>query len=288
MYRKKVVIEASWEIDYTELEILKEVGQGAFGVVYAAIWRNAECVVKKMNSNITDQQEIDNFLKEATIMKNLRPHPNVCKLFGVCTKPSTPFAIVIERMSGSIKLLFHQIEMNSDLILLIARDVASGMNHLHSEGILHCDLSARNLLYIQKGTEYIVKIADFGIARDINKTESDETNKEVPILPVRWCAPEVLLNQKFSIKSDVWSYGVAMWEIIEWKGPYFELRNEEVIQKVCHEGLRLPKPTRIEISDELWKVILSCWNKEPEDRPTFSTICELLALFPQTTVLQME
>jgi len=275
-----LVFGKDWEIDYKEIEIGVELGRGAFGVVYRARWRNADCVVKQMHQDLaSDHVALNNFLREAHNMKNLRPHPNVCDLLGVCTKPEFPVCIVTELLSeGSLVDLFNngKITIDAGLAVTIAKDIASGMSHLHKENILHCDLAARNLLVSLKGKDqYVVKVADFGLS---HISESDNYNlKAEAKFPIRWSAPELMTRAQVSKASDVWSFGVVIWEIIEWEKPYHQIAsNNEVMKQVCNEGLRLERPTRIEIADKLWEIMKSCWATEPKNRPSFQDLYKTL------------
>jgi len=209
----------------------------------------------------------------------LRPHPNVCDLLGVCTNKQNPICIVTELLSeGSLTDLFNssKIFIDAGLAVTVAKDIASGMSHLHRENILHCDLAARNLLVSLKGKDqYIIKVADFGLS---HTSESDNYNlKAEAKFPIRWAAPEVMTRAQVSKAADVWSFGVVVWEILEWKKPYEEIQaNNDVMKKVCTEGLRLKRPTRIAIPDRLWEIMQSCWSEDPKTRPTFQDLYKQL------------
>jgi len=198
----------------------------------------------------------------------------------VCTAEDRPICILTEYLTeGSLSEMISRgdIKIDSNLALSIARDVASGMSHLHEEKILHCDLAARNLLVALKGKDqYVVKVADFGLSHIAAESENYNINAETKF-PIRWSAPEVMTRHQVSQKSDVWSYGVAMWEIIEQKKPYNDLlSNQEVMEQVC-KGAKLPRPTRIAIPDAFWELILTCFAYEPRDRPFFQQLCKSLA-----------
>jgi len=236
--------------------------------------------VKQMHSELTsDRAAMNTFLKEADNMKNLRPHPNVCDLLGVCTKPEFPICIVTELLSeGSLVDLIQngKISIDANLAVTIAKDIASGMSHLHKENILHCDLAARNLLVSLKGKDqYVIKVADFGLS---HISESDNYNlKAEAKFPIRWSAPEVMTRGQVSKAADIWSFGVVVWEILEWEKPYHEIgSNNDVMRKVCNDGLRLGRPSRIEIPDRLWEIMQMCWHSDAKQRPTFQDLYKLL------------
>jgi len=212
-------------------------------------------------------------------MKKLRTHPNVCDLLGVCTKPGFPICIVTELLSeGSLVDLFRtgKIFIDANLAVTIAKDIASGMSHLHKENILHCDLAARNLLVSPKGKDqYVIKVADFGLS---HLSESDNYNLRAEAkFPIRWSAPEVMTRGQVSKAADIWSFGVVVWEILECEKPFHEISsNNDVMRKVCNEGFRLERPTRIEIPDRLWEIVQSCWLVDPKQRPTFQELYKQL------------
>eukprot|EP01119_Soliformovum_irregulare_P017850 TRINITY_DN5365_c0_g1_i2.p1 TRINITY_DN5365_c0_g1~~TRINITY_DN5365_c0_g1_i2.p1 ORF type:complete len:843 (-),score=277.84 TRINITY_DN5365_c0_g1_i2:51-2465(-) len=278
--------QSDWEVKFEEIEILRKIGEGAFGVVFHAKWRNAACVVKQMKMDVNDQLAIRDFLREANNMKRLRPHPNVTDLLGICTAPDKPICILTEYLSeGSLSEMIAKgnITITATLAVSIARDVASGMSHLHEEKILHCDLAARNLLVALKGKDqYVVKVADFGLSHIAAESENYNINAETKF-PIRWSAPEVMTRHQVSQKSDVWSYGVAIWEIIEQKKPYNDLlSNQEVMVAVCN-GTKLPRPTRIDIPDAFWELLMTCFAYEPRDRPLFASLCKSLIDLSETT-----
>jgi serine/threonine protein kinase len=144
------------------------------------------------------------------------------------------------------------------------------MVYLHEKGIVHRDLALRNLLVDKTGTKYIVKISDFGMARTMNKGYYKTESKTIP---VRWCSPESLQFGKFTIHSDVWAFGVVMWEIFSYGMiPYYGLSNIEVIEKVTIEGYRLPSPANC--PEEIYQWMLDCWNNEAVQRPSFQQLYE--------------
>jgi len=118
---------------------------------------------------------------------------------------------------------------------------------------------------------YVIKVADFGLS---HISESDNYNlKAEAKFPIRWSAPEVMTRGQVSKMSDVWSFGIVMWEILEWKKPYSQVSlNSDVMKMVCNEGLRLTRPTRVDVPDEFWEIIQSCWNSDPKKRPTFQEL----------------
>jgi len=268
-----------WEIDYQELQIGAQIGAGAFGNVFKARWRNCDCVVKQLNSSNQNPESVATFLKEANIVKNLRNHENVCSVFGVCTNPEYPICIVLEYVPGGSlqKLIYeHKVDMDGPLLLQFAKSICSGMSHIHKENLLHCDLACRNILISLENNKYILKITDFGLARISDKGFYDA--KEEAKFPIRWTAPEVLTTYKVSRAADVWSFGVVLWEMIEAKVPWFDKTNAQVLELVCVMQQRLPKPNAsFEYpSDDLWAVMMQCWQQDPNTRPSFDELFKKL------------
>jgi len=272
--RRMTSFDSHWEIQFKELEIGQQIGSGAFGAVFKAVYRNSDCVVKQLLKE-SEKDAMANFLKEAQTVIHVKPHKNVCFLFGVCTNPEYPICIVMEYVNGgSLQTLLveEKIELNLKNIIKICKDVTSGMSHLHHEGLLHCDLACRNLLVsLEKGNEFTVKLSDFGLARF---SETGTYNASVTaVFPVRWSAPEVLRGAKLSKASDVWSFGIVMWEIIQGTIPYLPMSNQEVIEYVCVKKQVLSRPTAIEnLPESIWNSMQRCWAYQPNNRPTFDEL----------------
>eukprot|EP01119_Soliformovum_irregulare_P018069 TRINITY_DN5478_c0_g1_i3.p1 TRINITY_DN5478_c0_g1~~TRINITY_DN5478_c0_g1_i3.p1 ORF type:complete len:691 (-),score=199.18 TRINITY_DN5478_c0_g1_i3:164-2104(-) len=251
-----------WLLSLDAIKIEEEIGAGAFGRVEKGSWRAAHCAVKKPNQDTTHVIK-----KEACHMALMRPHPNVIQLLGVS---KDPWALVTEYLpEGNIMKFLENggAKMDEDVIWKISNDVIRGMAHLHAENIVHCDLAARNLLVSLKGSEFTIKISDLGMSVTVPSDDGTVAIRDTTKLPVRWSAPEVLIESKVCKASDVWSFGVTMWEIAENKIPFFTLQNKEIKQKICVEGERLSQPQSIPW--ELWEQILKCWYHGAAARPTF-------------------
>jgi len=214
-----------------------------------------------------DLQYTESFMKEAMIIGSVRPHPNVIQFLGKC---SSPPCIVMELMiEGSLwdNIKQNKLSVDSDIVNNFSKQIASGITHLHSEGIIHCDISARNILIHNLGNKYTLKISDFSLARKETNLSQIDTNQ----IPVRWASPEVLSQKLFSKASDTWAFAVTVWELAEFTIPFFGLSNEEVVAKVC-AGDHLEMPTRIQLTDQIITLLKSCWQMEPSKRPTMSEL----------------
>ncbi|NXA98693.1 FRK kinase, partial [Melanocharis versteri] len=257
-----------WEIDRRSLKLVKKLGSGQFGEVWEGLWNNTTPVaIKTLKPGSMDPKD---FLGEAQRMKNLR-HPKLIQLYAVCTLED-PMYIITELMRNGSLLEYLKKDGGSQISLAhqvdMAAQVASGMAYLESKNYIHRDLAARNVLV---GDHNVYKVADFGLARvfkveDGNIYEARAATK----LPVKWTAPEAIHYNTFSIKSDVWSFGILLFEIITYgEMPYLGIPGYQVIQ-MLDSGYRLPQPKTCPAP--LYKMMEQCWSAEPEDRPSFSVL----------------
>ncbi|XP_076872808.1 tyrosine-protein kinase SRK2 isoform X2 [Brachyhypopomus gauderio] len=263
-----------WEIPRSSIQLMRKLGAGQFGEVYEGRWNNTTPVaVKTLKPGSMDSLD---FLREAQIMKKLR-HPKLIQLYAVCTM-GEPVYIITELMSnGSL----HEYLQNRGAHLRIndqiemSAQVASGMAYLEQQNYIHRDLAARNVLV---GDNNVVKVADFGLARVFLKdndpsSDGDENvyeAREGTKFPVKWTAPEAIHDNKFSIKSDVWSFGILVYEIMTFgQMPYPTLTNYQVVQKL-RTGYRMACPPGC--PKVLYDIMMECWKDAPSDRPTFETL----------------
>ncbi|XP_028402533.1 tyrosine-protein kinase SRK2-like [Dendronephthya gigantea] len=258
-----------WEIPRDQIRLLNKLGQGQFGEVWQGLWNETTAVaVKTLKSGSKATQETANaFLQEAQIMKKLK-HVKLVQLFAVCTK-GDPIYIITELMTNGSLLEFLQNDHNRRISLPILIDmgaqVAKGMAYLEECQYIHRDLAARNVLV---GEKNIVKIADFGLSRIINNDEY--IAHEGAKFPIKWTAPEAALFHKFTIKSDVWSFGILLTELVtRGRIPYAGMTNSEVLGKV-EAGYRMEQMK--DCPNALYQIMLECWKAVPDERPTFETL----------------
>jgi len=254
----------SWELNRNDLRLLSKIGDGSFGSVSKALWQEkTEVAVKqlKMGNN-----SVEPFMKEALIMMDLQ-HQNILTLYGVVS--DQPIWIVTEYMVNGSLSKFLSYGEGRDFsfmqLLDISLQVSSAMRYLEKKELIHCDLRAANVLV---GERNVCKVADFGLTRCINKTFDQNKNERFPI---RWTAPEVMEFHKFTLKSDVWSYGVLLYEIFtKGKRPYERLKSSEILDNI-KEGYRLPEPCCFDEPNpkELYQLMKECWDLNLENRPTF-------------------
>ncbi|XP_018571455.1 insulin-like peptide receptor isoform X2 [Anoplophora glabripennis] len=271
-----VYVEDEWEIDRKDIELQGELGHGTFGMVYCGLIKskNITCAIKTVNENLS-LHECMEFLNEASIMKAFSNSHHVVKLLGVVSRGQPPLVVMELMERGDLKKYLRKTRDSSQNITAneiyrMSIEIADGMSYLTAKKFVHRDLAARNCMVANDRT---VKIGDFGMARDIYET--DYYRKETKgLLPVRWMAPESLADGVFTSDSDVWSYGIVLWEIATLaEQPYQGLSNEQVLQFVVSKG-KLERPS--ECPDLLYEIMDACWCWRPNDRPTFIDIVERL------------
>ncbi|KAM9385458.1 ephrin type-B receptor 3b isoform 2-T2 [Pholidichthys leucotaenia] len=229
--------------------------------------------IKTLKAGYTDRQRRD-FLSEASIMGQF-DHPNIIRLEGVVTK-SRPVMIVTEFMeNGALDSFLRLNDGQFTVIQLVGmlRGIAAGMKYLSDMNYVHRDLAARNILV---NSNLVCKVSDFGLSRFLEDDPTDPTYTSSlgGKIPIRWTAPEAIAYRKFTSASDVWSYGIVMWEVMSYgERPYWDMSNQDVINAV-EQDYRLPPP--MDCPTALHQLMLDCWVKERNLRPKFTQIVATL------------
>ncbi|CAI8027539.1 Tyrosine-protein kinase transforming protein SEA [Geodia barretti] len=284
------------------LTLMDTIGQGEFGVVYRGNlggWRaerEHSLVAIKTLKGIFSTNDLSNMVEESVKMAKFN-HPNVMRLIGVCIdKGASPYIVMPYMAYGS--LLSYLKKQRAELTLANDEDqelvtatqckllsmclqVAKGMSYLAAQEFVHRDMAARNCMIDEN---FVLKVADFGLSEDIyarnyfRQTGLQDSEGETPIkLPVRWMAVESLHDGIFTEKTDVWSFGVTMWEVFSaGKNPYPGVDPFTLI-KHLDDGGRLEKPTNAACSQEIYTLMCDCWNEAPDVRPHFSTLVSTIS-----------
>ncbi|KAM4541580.1 fibroblast growth factor receptor 3 isoform 6-T6 [Fundulus diaphanus] len=285
--------DPKWEFPRTRLTLGKPLGEGCFGqvVMAEAVGIDKEkpnkpltVAVKMLKDDATDK-DLSDLVSEMEMMKMIGKHKNIINLLGACTQDGPLYVLVEYASKGNLreylrarrppgmdysfdtcKIPDEQLTFKD--LLSCAYQVARGMEYLASQKCIHRDLAARNVLVTE---DNVMKIADFGLARDVHNIDyyKKTTNGR---LPVKWMAPEALFDRVYTHQSDVWSYGVLLWEIFTLGGsPYPGIPVEELF-KLLKEGHRMDKPANC--THELYMIMRECWHAVPSQRPTFRQLVE--------------
>ncbi|KAL5700307.1 hypothetical protein ACHQM5_025766 [Ranunculus cassubicifolius] len=268
------------EILWEDLIIGEQIGQGSCGTVYHGTWYGSDVAVKVFSMQEYTDDVIRSFKKEVSLMKKLR-HPNVLLFMGVVTSLER-LCIVTEFLPrGSLFQLLHKriSKLDRRRRVIMALDIARGMNYLHrcKPPVIHRDLKSSNLLVDKNWT---VKVGDFGLSRLKHEMYRTKSGKGTP----QWMAPEVLRNEPADEKSDVYSYGVILWELITEKIPWENHNSLQVMGAVgfMDQRLEIPKDTYPQ-----WvPIIESCWHSDPELRPTFQELLEKFKVLQKECAVQ--
>ncbi|KAL3270281.1 hypothetical protein HHI36_009333 [Cryptolaemus montrouzieri] len=301
---KKYEPDPKWEFPRTQLEIEQTLGEGEFGRVLRAKATNINgqsgisTVAVKTLKDDARETELNDLLSEYQLLKEVS-HPNVIRLLGVCTTPGGPIYMIIEyaelgslrnylRRSRNIRIsqIAHTpdeqeartshydepkvIQITPKEILSFAWQICNGMAYLSSVKLVHRDLAARNILL---ATDKVCKISDFGLTRDIYE-DNAYFKRSKGRVPVKWMAPESLQDHIYTTKSDVWSFGILLWELVTLgASPYPGI----AVQNLFHllkQGYRMERPNNC--STKLYQMMRNCWELIPEKRPPFHEMAPVL------------
>ncbi|KAL7405558.1 hypothetical protein ABVT39_003082 [Epinephelus coioides] len=282
----EMYVPDEWEVAREKITLSRELGQGSFGMVYEGLAKGVvkdepetRVAIKTVNESASMRERIE-FLNEASVMKEFNCH-HVVRLLGVVSQ-GQPTLVIMELMTrGDLKSYLRSLRPKEQQwsslslpplkkMLQMAGQIADGMAYLNANKFVHRDLAARNCMVAE---DFTVKIGDFGMTRDIYETDYYRKGGK-GLLPVRWMSPESLKDGVFTTTSDVWSFGVVLWEIATLaEQPYQGLSNEQVLRFVMEGGL-LEKPQNC--PDMLFELMRMCWQYNPKMRPSFVEIISSL------------
>uniref|UniRef100_A0A5F5PVQ4 Tyrosine-protein kinase n=1 Tax=Equus caballus TaxID=9796 RepID=A0A5F5PVQ4_HORSE len=258
--------DKKWVLNHEDVTLGELLGKGNFGEVYKGILKDKTAVAVKTCKEDLPQELKIKFLQEAKILKQY-DHPNIVKLIGVCTQRQ-PIYIIMELVPGGDFLSFlrkKKDEIKLKQLVKFALDAASGMSYLESKNCIHRDLAARNCLV---GENNVLKISDFGMSRqEDGGVYSSSGLKQIPI---KWTAPEALNYGRYSSESDVWSFGILLWETFSLGVcPYPGMTNQQAREQV-ERGYRMSAPQHC--PEDVFKIMMKCWDYKPENRPKFGEL----------------
>ncbi|XP_050334884.1 fibroblast growth factor receptor homolog 1 [Bactrocera neohumeralis] len=293
-------LDSNWEIPRTQLNLGSTLGEGAFGRVVMAEACNlprtannsASIVAVKMVKDEHTDADMASLVREMEVMKMIGKHINIINLLGCCTQNGPLWVIVEFAPHGNLKDFLKKNrplfvgspslprssegledmpQLTEKNLVSFAFQIARGMEYLASRRCIHRDLAARNVLV---SDDYVMKIADFGLARDIQDTEYYRKNTNGR-LPIKWMAPESLQDKFYDSQSDVWSFGVLLWEIMTFGDqPYPSIMSAEELYSYLITGQRMEKPARCSLN--IYMLMRQCWHFDANVRPTFGEIVENL------------
>uniref|UniRef100_A0A5S6QST0 receptor protein-tyrosine kinase n=1 Tax=Trichuris muris TaxID=70415 RepID=A0A5S6QST0_TRIMR len=290
--------DPEWEINRNRLKLHRVIGEGAFGQVWCAdllpgsrSFLSGRTVAVKMLKLSTTDREMMDLVSEMEVMKKIGRHINIINLIGCCTQNGPLYVVVEYCANGNLRNFLKSQRPEHDYggqyeepnskrfsrqpltykdLVVFAHQISRGMEHLASRKCIHRDLAARNVLVTE---DYVMKIADFGLARDLRNMDYYKKTSDGR-LPVKWMAPEALFDHVYTVQSDVWSFGILVWEIMTLGGNPYPSVPVEKLFILLKQGHRMERPR--DCSHEIYQLMLDCWQDRPEDRPMFSEIVAYL------------
>lgn len=256
---------AGWIIQEKELQLEESIGKGEFGDVMLGAYQGDKVAVKILKDSSKAAQK---FLAEASVMTSLR-HPNLVQLLGLVINDQHLYLVTEFLSKGSLVDYLRsrgRLHVTKRDQIKFAHDTCAGMEYLESKKVVHRDLAARNVLVAENGD---AKVCDFGLARE------EIFNQEGGKVPIKWTAPEALRHNLYSNKSDMWSFGILLWEIYSFgRVPYPRIPLADVMKHVV-KGYRMEKPEGC--PQEIYELMRQAWDSNADRRPTFNKVKQQLA-----------
>ncbi|KAH9520397.1 Fibroblast growth factor receptor 1 [Bulinus truncatus] len=305
--------DSKWEFPRERLKIGQRLGEGAFGLVvkgeaYGLENKNTPTTVavKMLKKDATDREMTD-LVREMETMKSIGKNKNIINLLGCCTQRGPLYVIVEFAPFGNLRDFLKSHRPTNPYFPTITREyetptvtsetneskpltqkdlisfafqVARGMQYLSSKQCIHRDLAARNVLVAE---DYVLKLADFGLTRNLSAADYYKKTTDGR-LPVKWMAPEALFDRKYTSKSDVWSYGVLLWEIFTLGGNPYPSVPVEALFALLKDGHRMKQPPYA--SSKMYSIMKDCWQEDPDRRPCFKTLVQKLDLMLSSSLHQ--
>ncbi|XP_070539443.1 proto-oncogene tyrosine-protein kinase receptor Ret-like [Ptychodera flava] len=264
------------EIARNDIIVEREIGYGEFGrielVEFTGSRKSVKAAAKSLISARCTATSYRDFCHEITCLHQLQGHPNIISLYGIVISGDPKYIIIEYALHGDLLCYVQNLDTENITfeidrrLISIARDITLAMRHMDLEKFIHRDIACRNVLIMQ---DYVAKIGDFGLSRDIYETRQyfkDPWSQCQGPLPLKWMPLEFLTRGVFKQKSDIWSFGVLLWEITSFgETPFRDLSKIDMIEKLS-SGLRLDRPERC--TEHMYTLMLRCWNLSLEERPS--------------------
>ncbi|KAK2159981.1 hypothetical protein LSH36_142g03004 [Paralvinella palmiformis] len=285
--RKVTKVLQSINIEPERIQKQLQIGSGRFGVVYKGILTGADktqtrqVALKTLAGDMQNDQGLEEFMDEIMKMANFK-HPNVMQLLGLTTMDDKLHIVLPFMENGDLKTYIssNKKKFNVSDLLGMAFQVTKGMDYLGKQNLIHGDLAARNCMV---GKNIRVKVADFGLSRQLYQSEyyTSQEPSSCP-RPIRWMAIECIVENRYSVKSDVWSFGILLWELMT-RGdrPYYDTNSNADVISMVRNGYRLSCPKYC--ADEIYELMRKCWDEDPNNRPNFTDIGKMIQLTVDTT-----
>ncbi|XP_072027836.1 tyrosine-protein kinase SYK-like [Amphiura filiformis] len=271
IYNEVAKSKQTKKLDYRNLDLAEPIGKGNFGSVLKGTYKMQGRLIPVAVKTLKTESGIPNskpeIIKEAEIMAGL-DHPHIVRMIGICEGAEMMLVLELAELGPLHKYLKKHTDMSIRNVLELMLQVARGMQYLEEEAnFVHRDLAARNVLLVD---ETFAKISDFGMSKALGLDSQYYVAETAGKWPLKWYAPECIYRFRFSSKSDVWSYGVTLWEALSYgKKPYANMKGQELMQYI-EKDQRLHKPERC--PEEVYELMRSCWLFNANDRPTFRDI----------------
>jgi len=257
-------VKKKWVIDYKDLQLDSVIGEGTYGRVWKGKWKGGcDVAVKQNTGNVDDDIEL-----EVDILASIRQHANIVTFYGVCMhEAGGPYLVMEYFPGGSVDKQFNR-GLSGFEKLDIIRQASFGVEHLHDEMIVHRDLACRNLLMTKFGESLKVVVSDFGYSRHIGQDQSGKTAAKLG--PVRWMAPESILDSEYSFSSDVWSFSAMAYELFTEKAPHQGYTNMQVCARVSVGMMKLEPDSQWPVT--IQRMINDCQKLDPAERPSMRLV----------------
>lgn len=268
---------AHFDLKKDQIELDEVLGSGQFGSVCKGMCtirsgQKIPVAIKTLKQEDCPSAQEPELIREAKVMMPLS-HKHIVRMIGVCRSESIMLVLELAPLGQLNNYLQSHKETTQANIVELLWQVAMGMEYLESKKFVHRDLAARNVLLV---SEHFAKISDFGMSKALCRDNNYYEAKEAGKWPLKWYAPECVYFWKFDSKSDVWSYGVTMWEATSYGDrPYKRMKGQEILHFLVDEGKRLTKPDNCD--DEVYSVMMQCWEYDKHDRPTFLEIASYMS-----------